>query len=141
MTTLGQARKIALALPEATEQDHHGMASFRVRGKIFATVPDNKHLRVMVDEMEIRAAVAANPDICQELYWGKRLACVVVDLAAAPSSLSKICSPRRGRERLPRSSSTISLTPDSRASPRFGGRIRPATRPTIHRAGDPFSAS
>ena len=51
------------------------MASFRVRGKIFATVPDDTHLRVMVDEMEIRAAVAANPDACQELYWGKRLAC------------------------------------------------------------------
>ena len=40
MTTLRRARQLALALPEATEQDHHGMASFRVRGKIFATVPD-----------------------------------------------------------------------------------------------------
>ena len=75
MTTLARARKIALGLPEATEQDHHGMASFRVRGKIFATVPDDTHLRVMVDEMEIRAAAAADPDACQELYWGKRLAC------------------------------------------------------------------
>jgi hypothetical protein len=49
MATLAQARKIALALPEATEQDHHGALSFRVRGKIFATVPDSEHLRVMVD--------------------------------------------------------------------------------------------
>ena len=27
------------SLPESTEQDHHGMASFRVRGRIFATSP------------------------------------------------------------------------------------------------------
>ena len=84
VTTLAQARKLALALPEVTEEPHHDMASFRVRGKIFATVPDDTHLRVMVDEMEIRAAVAENPDVCEELYWGKRLACVVVNLRRAP---------------------------------------------------------
>jgi len=83
VTTLGQARKVALALPETTEEAHHDMSSFRVRGKIFATVPDDAHLRVMVDEMEIRAAVAANPDVCQEFYWGKRLAAVVVNLKRA----------------------------------------------------------
>jgi len=83
VTTLGQARKMALALPETTEEAHHDMSSFRVRGKIFATIPDDAHLRVMVDEMEIRAAVAANPDVCQELYWGKRLAAVVIDLKRA----------------------------------------------------------
>ena len=63
------------------------MVSFRVRGKIFATVPDDTHLRVMVDEMEIRAAVAENPNACQEFYWGKRLACVVVDLGTARRAL------------------------------------------------------
>jgi hypothetical protein len=87
VTTLGQARKIALALPEATEEDHHDITSFRVRGKIFATVPDDTHLRVMVDEIEIRAAVAENPQACQEFYWGKRLACVVVDLKLANLAL------------------------------------------------------
>jgi hypothetical protein len=44
--------------PGVTEEDHHGIASFRVGGKIFATVPDVDHIRVMVDEDEIRAAVA-----------------------------------------------------------------------------------
>ncbi|HLM95231.1 MAG TPA: MmcQ/YjbR family DNA-binding protein [Acidimicrobiales bacterium] len=87
MTTLARARKIALALPEVTEAPHHDLASFRVRGKIFATVPDDRHLRVMVDEPEIRAAVAENPDACEELYWGKRLACVVVDLPHAGADL------------------------------------------------------
>ncbi len=87
MISLGRARDLALALPEATEQDHHDLGSFRVRGKIFATVPDDTHLRVMVDEVEIRAAVAANPESCAEYYWGRRLACVVVDLDRATEVL------------------------------------------------------
>lgn len=81
--TVDDARSIAFALPEVSEQDHHGMASFRVRGKIIATVPDDDHLRVMAGEAEIRAAAAQNPAVCHEFYWGKRLSCVVVDLAGA----------------------------------------------------------
>lgn len=77
------ARNMALSLPEVTEQDHHGITSFRVRGKIFGTVPDEQHLRVMVDEHEIHAAVAENPAVFSELYWGARLACLVVDMAGA----------------------------------------------------------
>ncbi|MDQ1368923.1 MAG: hypothetical protein QOF20_1276, partial [Acidimicrobiaceae bacterium] len=50
MTTLDEARAVALALPEVATQDHHGIDSFRVRGKIFASVPDDDHIRVMVDE-------------------------------------------------------------------------------------------
>ncbi|MHB8448879.1 MAG: MmcQ/YjbR family DNA-binding protein [Mycobacteriales bacterium] len=81
--TVHDARSMALSLPNVTEQDHHGMASFRIRGKIFATVPDDQHLRVMVDEDEIRAAVSENPNVFHEFYWGTRLACLVVDLAGA----------------------------------------------------------
>jgi len=84
---LDAARRLALALPEAAEQDHHDIGSFRVRGKIFATVPDQHHLRIMVDEDEIRAAVAANPGVCEEVYWGKRLSCVAVDLRRASKAL------------------------------------------------------
>ena len=80
-------RVLAMALPDVTTQDHHGMISFRVRGKIIATVPDQTHLRVMLDEAGIRTAVAETPAVCEEYYWGKRLACVVVDLGAAPASL------------------------------------------------------
>jgi hypothetical protein len=87
MSDIDDVREIALALPEATEQDHHGMVSFRVHGRIFATLPDDDHVRVMVDETEIRAAVAEHPRICSELYWGTRLACVVVTLPTAPHEL------------------------------------------------------
>jgi hypothetical protein len=89
MTTHGTVRRWALALPEATEQDHHGMPSFRVGNKIFATVPDDGHLRIMVDEAEILAAVAENPALCEPVYWGKRLSCVAVDIRTAPPALVK----------------------------------------------------
>jgi hypothetical protein len=87
MTTFDQARVLALALPEATEEEHHAMVSFRVRGKIFATVPDDGHIRVMVDEAEINAAVAEYPQACAPFYWGARLACVAVALVAVPPTV------------------------------------------------------
>ena len=87
MTTARDARRLALALPEATEQDHHGMPSFRVRDKIFATMPDEKHLHVFVDADDTAAAVAEAPNACAELWWGKKLSGVRVTLAKAPKAL------------------------------------------------------
>jgi hypothetical protein len=81
------ARRLALALPDATEQDHHGRPSFRVRGKIFATLWDERHMNVMVDEPGIHSATEANPEICEEMWWGKRLAAVQVDLERADAPL------------------------------------------------------
>lgn len=81
------ARSIALALPEAVEQDHHGRPSFRVGGKIFATLWDEQHMNVMVDPDGIRTAVEAEPGVCAEQWWGKRLAAVRVDLARAGARL------------------------------------------------------
>jgi len=89
MLTIQQVRELAMSLPETTEQDHHGMDSFRVGGKIFATIPDDDHVRAMVDESAILAAVDENPVACEAFYWGKRLACVVVALRAAPPALVK----------------------------------------------------
>lgn len=83
MTTLRAVRAAALALPGATEQDHHGIPSFRVTGKVFATVPDDAHVRVMVDEPEVLAAIATDPVSCAPLHWGARLAGVVVTLRTA----------------------------------------------------------
>ncbi len=82
-----RARAIALALPDAVEQDHHGRPSFRVGGRIFATLWDPEHMNVMTDEPGIHTAVAANPEVCAEVYWGKRLAAVRVDLRAAGEEL------------------------------------------------------
>jgi hypothetical protein len=80
MVSYEQARKIALALPEAVERDHHGRPSFRVGGRIFATLWDEDHTNVMLDEAGIRTAVQSTPEACAEVWWGKRLAAVRVDL-------------------------------------------------------------
>jgi hypothetical protein len=87
MLTVADARRVALSLPEAVEQDHHGRPSFRVAGKIFATLWDEDHMNVMVDEPGILTAVEAHPGICTEVMWGKRLAAVRVDLSAADEEL------------------------------------------------------
>ena len=75
-----QVRAVALALPGATERDHHGFPSFRTTRRIFATMPDDEQLRVMLDEEDIRAAVAEWPDWCEELWWGKKLSAVRIRL-------------------------------------------------------------
>jgi hypothetical protein len=75
-----EARRIALALPEAAEQDHHGRPSFRVAGKIFATQWDEQHMNVMLDEGGILTAIHDHPETCEEVWWGKRLAAVRVNL-------------------------------------------------------------
>jgi hypothetical protein len=75
-----EARVLALALPEAVEQDHHGKPSFRVGGKIFATLWNEGRMNVMLDEGGIRTAIDAAPEACEELWWGKRLAAVGVTL-------------------------------------------------------------
>ena len=83
--TPARVRRIALALPDAVEQDHHGFPSFRVGGRIFATLPDPEHLNVMLDEGEVHAMVAIHWACCDALWWGKRLRGVRVTLAAATS--------------------------------------------------------
>ena len=80
MVSREQARQLALALPEAVEQDHHGRPSFRVAGKIFATQWDEEHMNVMVDEGGILTAVHSEPETCEEVWWGKRLTAVRVNL-------------------------------------------------------------
>jgi hypothetical protein len=82
MSSVEQARKLALALPGAVERDHHGRPSFRVDGRIFATLWDGEHMNVMVDEPGVRTYVERDPGVFAEVWWGKRLAAVRVTLAA-----------------------------------------------------------
>ncbi|HEY1774998.1 MAG TPA: MmcQ/YjbR family DNA-binding protein [Solirubrobacteraceae bacterium] len=83
MSSIDQARALALALPGALERDHHGRPSFRVAGgRIFATLWDEEHMNVMVEEDAIRTYLERDGGRAYaEVWWGKRLAALRVTLA------------------------------------------------------------
>ena len=81
---LSDVRRIALALPEVTEQPHHHMCSFRVRGKIFVTVhPDEEHIHVFVPDAVREPALAMHADFVEKLAWGGKVVGLRISLRAA----------------------------------------------------------
>jgi hypothetical protein len=81
---LADARNYALSLPGATEEPHFDMTSWRVNNKIFATVPtEGNRLHIFVDESETRACVKEDPKAYEELWWGKKVVGVRVNLTKA----------------------------------------------------------
>ena len=86
---LETARRFALSLPETTEQPHFEKSSFRVKGKIFATVPvGGKTLHVFVGE-ETAALPAEDPAAFEVIRSAKNIPVddwIRVNLAAADST-------------------------------------------------------
>ena len=80
---ISEVRRLALALPEATEAPHHHLSSFRVQGKIFATVaPDGSFMNVFVGDEQRDMMVTVDPQAYESLTWGK-IAYLHVHVAAA----------------------------------------------------------
>jgi hypothetical protein len=78
------ARRIALSLPDVTEQPHFHLASFRVHGRIFVTVPpEQDHLRVFVTGTAREQALDVHPEFVEKLFWGGKVVGVKVNLANA----------------------------------------------------------
>lgn len=68
-------RALALSLPEAVEADHHGFPSFRVAGRIFATVrSDPARLMVKLEPEDQNNLTQANPGVIAPVpgYWGRK---------------------------------------------------------------------
>ena len=84
---LSTARRLALSLPDATEEDHHGRSSFRVRGRIFATVPDQEHLNIFIEPMDVDGVVMLDPEVFAPVMWGQEVKGVRVDLPRASSRM------------------------------------------------------
>ncbi len=83
-TTIERVRRFALDLPKVTEAPHHHMSSYRVQGKIFATVPPGDELlHVFVDDERRALALAMDPDAYENLHWGKKVVGVRVHLERA----------------------------------------------------------
>jgi hypothetical protein len=89
---ISDVRHFALSLPEVTEEPHFQYSSFRIRGKIFATVPpDEEHLHIFVGDEEREIALATEPEFVEKLFWGKRVAGLRVLLAQAkPKVVTKL---------------------------------------------------
>ena len=87
---MATVRRFALSLLDVTEQPHHAYSSFRVRGKIFVTVPPAEDvIHVFVAEMDRERALAMYPDWAEKLLWGGKVAGLRVVLAAAEASAVK----------------------------------------------------
>ena len=83
-------RTAALALPDTTEEPHHHFGSFRVRGKIFVTVPpDHQHIHVFLEEQDRELALATYPDFTEKLLWGGKVVGLRVSLATANAATVK----------------------------------------------------
>lgn len=82
--TLADVRRLALKLLGTTESPHFRYTSFRVRGRIYATAPqDGGVLHVFVDEEDRDRMVALNPDTYEKLGWGKKVVGLRVALDSA----------------------------------------------------------
>lgn len=87
---ISAVRTQALSLPEATEEPHFDFVSFRVKGKIFATVPpDEEHLHVFLGEEARAAALEKYCAFAEELRWGKKVLGLRVSLGEATTAAVK----------------------------------------------------
>ncbi len=90
--TTGEFRRMALALPGASESAHHDHPDFRVGGRIFATLgfrgDSQGMVRLPLDEQ--RRLVTSDPDAFEPAKgaWGRQ-GCTIVHLEAAKKSTVK----------------------------------------------------
>ncbi len=81
---LATVRKLAMSLPEVTEEPHHEYGSFRVRGKIFVTMPPGEEFIHLFVPDEVREqALILHPAFVEKLVWGGKVRGVRVGLANA----------------------------------------------------------
>ena len=64
---------MALALPGVVESSHFGTPDFRVRGKIFATLPPKMPARVVlkVAPAELDVLVSVDPETFKDVWGGR----------------------------------------------------------------------
>lgn len=65
-------RRLALSLPECTEDSHMGRPDFRVRNKIFATLPpDGTSFNVKMSPANLQVLVAHAPQTYRDVWAGR----------------------------------------------------------------------
>lgn len=72
--SLEVVRRFALALPDTTEEPHHHFGSFRVRGRIFVTIPPGGELlHIFLPEQQRELALAMDPEFLEPVLWGAKV--------------------------------------------------------------------
>lgn len=89
--TADDLRRHALSLPGAVEQPHFEMTSFRVGGRIFATMPPAAEVvHLFLSEADREIALDLHRDFVEVLTWGQRIAGVRVHLARADAGVARM---------------------------------------------------
>jgi hypothetical protein len=67
-------RRLALSLPETEEKSHFGKADFRVRNRIFATLPEDSHAVVKLTREQQEIMAGSEPEIFAPVKggWGRQ---------------------------------------------------------------------
>jgi hypothetical protein len=79
-----------MSLEAVTEEPHHDYSSFRVRGKIFVTVPPAEDvIHVFVGEEDRELALTLHSDFMEKLLWGGKVVGLRIALPAAKSGAVK----------------------------------------------------
>ena len=100
---LAAVRRFALSLPEATEAPHFEYSSFRVRGKIFATVPpDGLHVHIFVGDEDREPALEVHGEFAEKLLWGGKVVGLRVYLEKAEAGAVKALLERAWRRKAPK---------------------------------------
>jgi hypothetical protein len=87
---ISAVRQFALALPEVTEEPHFHSSSFRVRGKIFVTVPPpEEYIHVFVGDEQREPALAIYSGFVEKLTWGGKVVGLRITLENAPLTVVK----------------------------------------------------
>jgi hypothetical protein len=107
--TPDDVRQAALALPEATEAPHFQYASFRVRGKIFATMPPaGDALHLFLAETAREQALVLHGAFVDKLSWGGKVVGVRVALAKADAKVVRALLARAWEAKAPKALSGAS---------------------------------
>ena len=108
-----EVRRLALALPQTSGERHFHLTSLRVKGKIFATMPqDGSFINVFVDDTQREMMIAVDPKVYDNVIWGKKIAGLRVHLAKAKSkddgALLRMAWERKAPKRLLRAAAAPS---------------------------------
>jgi hypothetical protein len=74
MVTADEAREIALSLPGAEPNAHFDTSDFRVRNKIFCTLPDDDRMTIRMTPEDQSVLMAENPGTfsAPDNRWGQQ---------------------------------------------------------------------